>query len=105
MAEITLVRQEWVAVARELETTYGASAPAGLRERIAALLDHVESGWADEGCTLTLDPAAADIVHAIVRRGRGLANDPDLTRAQAEGIAEAERIVRGHRAGGDGERS
>lgn len=99
MLEITLTHREWIAVARELDAAYGSFAPAGLRERIAALIDHSEPRWTKEGQTLTLDPAAADVVQAIVRRGRGLDGDPDLARAQSEGLAEAEELIRHHQRG------
>jgi len=99
MIDITLTHREWIAVARELDATYGSFAPAGLRERVAALIDHSEPRWTQEGLTLTLDPAASDVVQAIVRRGRGLESDPDLARAQSEGLAEAEELIRHHQRG------
>ena len=102
MLDITLTHREWIAVARELDAAYGSFAPAGLRERIAAMIDHAEPRWSEEGRTLTLDPASADVVQAIVRRGRGLESDPDLARAQAEGLAEAEQVLRDHQPAGHG---
>lgn len=93
---VTLRRHDWIVVAHELDLV-GRDAPAGLRERIAALLAHVEPGWTEEACTLGLDPVAAEAVRAIVRRARGEATDPALDRAAADGVAEANRIVRDHR--------
>jgi hypothetical protein len=95
MEGITLPAREWLAVARELAANYGTSAPAGLRERIQALVEHAQPGWGEESLTLELDRASVDVVIAIVRRGRGMAPDPDLARAQMEGVAEAMRHIRG----------
>lgn len=110
MDEITLGRDEWIAVARELDSTYGASAPAGLRSRIRELLTQVPANWVDESCTLELDAGCAEVVRAIVRRGRGLPARPTLDRAHSEAVGAAEEIVHDHqhrhppeehRAGGD----
>ncbi|HEY8446089.1 MAG TPA: hypothetical protein VIL01_03210 [Thermomicrobiales bacterium] len=96
MDSVTLRRSEWSAVARELDATYQDSAPAGLRERIAELLERVPSAWGDEACHLELDPAAAEVVRAIVRRGRGLPEDLAAERAKQAALDEAEEIIREH---------
>ncbi|GIW05096.1 MAG: hypothetical protein KatS3mg059_1716 [Thermomicrobiales bacterium] len=101
MDSITLRRHEWLAVARELDATYRESAPPGLRERIAQLLAQFPKSWQDEACQLELDPAAADVVRAIVQRGRGFPVDPSVERARQAALAEAEEIIREHQASPD----
>lgn len=101
MDRVTLRRAEWLAVARELDATYRDSAPPGLRERIADLLMRYPRVWNDEACPLELDPAAAEVVRAIVRRGRGLASDPAQEHARRSALAEAEEIIREHQRPGD----
>lgn len=93
MQAVELDRDEWVAVARELDTKYGASAPAGLRERIAALLRATPAAWSGQALTLELDDAAADVVRRIVRIGRGQPEHPGLAHAQSEAVAEAEGVL------------
>lgn len=97
METLTLPREEWAVVAHQLGLANGADSPPGLRNRILALLDDVPHEWADQGCSLSLDPQSAAVVRAILRRARGQPRDPGLTRAQADAVAEADRIVRGHR--------
>ncbi len=96
MDAVTLDRDEWIAVARELDTAYRESAPPGLRSRIEGLLEQIPAEWDHESCTLDLDPASADVVRDIVRRGRGLPEHPGLPRSQREALTEAERIVHDH---------
>jgi hypothetical protein len=102
MDTVTLDRDEWVAVARELDTAYRESAPPGLVARIAALLTAMPAGWAGEPCRLELDATSAAVVRRIVRRGRGLPEDPGLTRSQGQAVNEAERILRDDRAAASG---
>ncbi len=102
MDSVTLRREEWLAVARELDATYRDSAPPGLRERIAELLKRYPRAWTDEACPLELDPAAADVVRAIVRRGRDLPFDPAVEHSRQAALAEAEEIIREHRGLGGG---
>jgi hypothetical protein len=94
--DVTLPRAEWAAVARELASTARGGEPAGLRSRIARLLADVPTGWGEEPCTLDLDPPAAAIVRAIVRRGRGLPADLARARERAASLAEAEEIISDH---------
>lgn len=94
METISLARDEWEAVDRELAARYAESAPPGLRERISHLLRGVPRGWEHEACSLEVDAASADVVRAIVRRGRGQATDPGLERSQRQSLGEADRIVR-----------
>ena len=94
MDQVTLERDEWVAVARELDSAYQDSAPPGLRARIAALLAATPATWAGEACSLQLDEAAAEIVRRIVRRGRGLSEQPGGRRSRAQAVEEAKRILR-----------
>jgi hypothetical protein len=93
---VTLARDEWLAVARELDTKYGEFAPPGLRDRITSLLEQVPEGWGNEVCALEMDAAAAEVVRAIVRQGRGQSVNPDLERSQRQSISEADKIVRNH---------
>ena len=94
METISLARDEWESVRRELETHFAEAAPPGLRERIDELLRGVPRAWEHEACSLDVDAAGADAVRAIVRRGRGQATDPDLERSQRQSLGEADRIVR-----------
>jgi hypothetical protein len=102
MDDVTLLRAEWAAVARELASTSRGEEPSGLRHRIDRLLSDTPAGWADEPCTLSLDPSAANVVRAVVRRGRGLAVDPARARERAAGLAEAEDVIRDHQTRTDG---
>lgn len=102
MDDVTLSRGEWAAVARDLDATSAwnePSGPPGLRERIAALLADTPAAWAEQRCTLALDPPAAATVRAIVRRGRDEPAHPERRVEAAEAIAAAAAIVRDHQAG------
>jgi hypothetical protein len=96
MDDMTLPRAEWAAVARELDATSRGAAPSGLRSRIARLLADTPAGWAEEPCTVDLDPPAAAVVRAIVCHGRGLPDDPGRERERSVGVAEAEDVIRDH---------
>jgi hypothetical protein len=96
MEDVTLPRTEWAAVARQLDSTSRGVAPSGLRSRIARLLADTPAVWGEEPCNLALDPPAAAIVRAIIRRGRGLPANPEHDRERAHGLAEAEQVVRDH---------
>ena len=96
MDAVTLDRDEWAAVARELDTAYRESAPPGLRARVTAMLSETPAGWGDQACTLDLDTAAADVVRHIVRRGRGLPEHAGLRTAQDQAVQAAGQIVRDH---------
>lgn len=102
MDDVTLPRAEWAAVARELASTSRGEEASGLRHRIDQLLTDTPAGWAEEPCTLSLDPSAANVVRAVVRRGRGLAVDPARVRERAAGLAEAEEVIRDHQTQTDG---
>lgn len=104
MEDITLPRSEWAAVGRELSATSQGIAPSDLRFRIADLLGDIPAAWADEVCTLSLDPPAAEIVRAIVRRGRGQPFDSDQVRDRTMGLAEAEDVIREHQGQAGGAR-
>ena len=94
MEIVTLDRDEWFAVARELNATYRETAPPGLRSRVAALLNETPAGWGDQSCTLELEADAAAVVRRIVGRGRGLPTDAGLRPAQDRAVAEAVRFLR-----------
>jgi hypothetical protein len=100
--DVTLPRAEWAAVARELDSTSRGEEPSGLRHRIDRLLSDTPASWAEEPCTLDLDPDAAAIVRAVVRRGRGLAVDPARARERSAGLAEAEDVISDHQTRTDG---
>jgi imidazolonepropionase-like amidohydrolase len=102
MDDVTLPRAEWAAVARELASTSRGEEPSGLRHRIDRLLADTPASWADEPRTLWLDPSAATVVRAVVRRGRGLAVDPARARERAAGVAEAEDVIHDHQTQSDG---
>jgi hypothetical protein len=104
MEDVTLPRAEWVAVGRELSSTSQGIAPSDLRFRIADLLADVPAAWAEEPCTLSLDPPAAAIVLSIVRRGRGGVDEPEHARARSLGLAEAEDVIREHQSQEGGSR-
>jgi hypothetical protein len=82
MDDVTLPRAEWAAVARELASTSRGEEPSGLRHRIDRLLADTPASWADEPRTLWLDPSAATVVRAVVRR-RSVS--PPVPRASANG--------------------
>jgi hypothetical protein len=90
---VTLDRDEWVAVARELDATYRDAAPPGLRGRLAALLGETPAGWGGQSCTLELEADAAAAVRRIVQRGRGLPPDAGLRPAQDRAVAEAVLVL------------
>lgn len=96
MDDVILSRAEWLAVARELAATSGGERMSGLRHRIERLLADTPAGWADEPCTLHLDPPAAAVVRAIVRRGRGRPVDPARDHEREAGLAEAAEVIREH---------
>jgi hypothetical protein len=96
MDDVTLPRSVWAAVARQLASDSRGEEPSGLRHRIQRLLADTPARWADEPCTLTLDPSAARVVRAVVRRGRGLAVDPARAREWEAGVAEAGQVIRDH---------
>ena len=102
MDDVTLPRAEWAAVARELDSTSRGEEPSGLRHRIDRLLVDTPVSWSEEPCTLNLDPDAAAIVRAVVRRGRGLEVDPARERERSAGLAEAEDVIRDHQSQTDG---
>lgn len=102
MDGVTLPRAEWAAVARELDATSRGEEPSGLRHRIDCLLSDIPASWSTEPCTLSLDPHAAAVVRAVVRRGRGLAIDPARARERDAGVAEAEDVIRDHQTRTDG---
>jgi hypothetical protein len=102
--DITLPREEWEAVGRELSATSQGIAPSDLRFRIADLLADIPAAWANELCTLSLDPSIAETVRSIVRRGRGQTDEPDERRARTMGLSEAEDVIREHQGQAGGAR-
>lgn len=101
MDELTLTRDEWAAVARQLDSTSPGEDPSGLRSRINEVMADVPAGWGAQLCTLALDPAAAAVARAIIRRGRGQSEDPGRARARVAGLAEAEAVIHEHQAPAD----
>jgi hypothetical protein len=93
---LSLTRSDWALVSHELGRADSSATPAGLRTRIDALLADIPRGWVVEECSLELDSASAAVVRAILRRAYGQLRDPGLAQAQADAVAAADDIVRGH---------
>ena len=97
MTLVTLARQEWKAVAEELDAAYGDDSPPGLRERIATLLAATPAAWPDQACKLELaDLAAVELVESIVRQQEKQLELPEFRWQEQSSIAEAEQIIHDH---------
>lgn len=78
MAHIVLTLAEWRAVAHELRGGHHASAPAGLNERLHALIQETPRDWLDQPYAIDLDASSIEAVwamHASVTNGRPSTND------------------------------
>ena len=95
MIRIEHSRETWRAIARELSAPGHAPAPAGLAERIAAMLAESPGAWTGQACVLELDDDAARSVQAAHRRLALPAPAPAPTR-ESEAVADAMEIVRRH---------
>ncbi|MCA9878964.1 MAG: hypothetical protein KC442_14325 [Thermomicrobiales bacterium] len=93
MARIVMTLAEWRAIAHELQGVHHDVAPAGLRERLQALLVQTPPAWQDQPYAIELDESSIEAVwaiHAIVT-GRGpLAGD------QSDGVTAAMLIIQNH---------
>ena len=93
MARIVFTLAEWSAIARELRGSHHAVAPAGLHERIHALLQHAPRVWPEQPCALELDESsieAVGAVHAALFQHTLHAGEHDA------GVSEASRIIQRH---------
>jgi hypothetical protein len=93
MPRVTHTYAEWRAIAGELRSPGRPPAPAGLAERVRALLREEPSHADGQAATLELDPDSADAVRAAHAALTG--RDPHR-RQRAAAVAEADAIVRGH---------
>jgi hypothetical protein len=97
MTLVTLARQEWKAIAEELNVAGRDDTPPGLRERIATLLAATPAAWPDQACILELaDLAAVEFVESIVRQRKKRIALPEFQWQEQSSIAEAEQIIRDH---------
>lgn len=99
---LTLRREEWAALAREVRERYRESAPAGLLARIDDLLRETPAGWADQECALELDPASAEVVTAVMDAMRGDPMESAQPTQEAQTLAEADAVLRAHQHRRDG---
>jgi hypothetical protein len=93
MARVVMSLAEWQAVSRELAGIHNATAPAGLLERIEALLVQAPQGWPDQPFALELDDSSVEAVqwaHASL-----LKHDPGAGQRIAS-VAEAVQIIHDH---------
>ena len=93
MARIELTLADWQSVAHELAAAHTSDAPAGLSERINALLTQAPQGWSEQPYALELDEtsvAAVRSVHAALMQ-----RDPHA-RQRSSAVAEAMRIIHDH---------
>lgn len=93
MARIVFTLAEWRSVAQELRSPHHSVAPAGLHERLHALVRQAPQGWQDQPFALELDESSIEAVwdaHAALTRRSPYA------REHAAGIAVASRIIHRH---------
>ncbi|CAA9547769.1 MAG: hypothetical protein AVDCRST_MAG59-1430 [uncultured Thermomicrobiales bacterium] len=93
MPRLTHTLAEWIAIAQELTAPRPAAVPAGLAERIRALVEQAPEGWPEQMYALELDDASAAAVAGIQSTLTG--SDPDVWQRTAS-VAEADAIVRDH---------
>lgn len=93
MPRIVLTLAEWRAIAHEFAGTHARAAPAGLRERLDALLKQAPQGWPEQSYTLDLDEASMEAVWRV--HGTLTAHDPHAAQRSAS-VAEAMQIIRDH---------
>jgi hypothetical protein len=90
MPRLELSRREWEAVAYELIGTSLTDVPAGLPERIDALLADAPLDWLEQRFVLELDDPSAAVVRMVHATLTGL--DPS-TGQRAASLTEAEQIL------------
>ena len=93
MPRIVFTLAEWRSVAQELRGPHNSVAPAGLHERLQALVMQAPPGWQEQPFALELDESSIEAVweaHAALTRRNPYA------REHAEGIAEASWIIHHH---------
>lgn len=92
MPRLTYRRADWLAIAEELAAGQ-TSVPAGLLERVHAMLRQIPDAWPDQSATLELDANGADAVRAA--HAALTARDPAAAQ-QAAAVAQAVAIIRDH---------
>ncbi len=93
MARVCYSLAEWIAIAQELGAPRPDPVPAGLVERIRALVDHAPDGWPEQMYALELDDAGAMTVAEVQAALTG--KDPGVWQ-RTSSVAEADAIVRDH---------
>ena len=93
MARIVFTLAEWRSIAQELHSPHHSAAPAGLHERLHALIVQAPHDWQEQPLALELDDSSIEAVwdaHAALTRCSPYARQPKA------GIAEASRIIHRH---------
>ena len=93
MARIELSLVEWQAVAHELTASHTGVAPAGLSERIHALLAQAPPGWSDQAYAMDLDEASIEAVRSV---HAALTQRDPHARQRSAAVTEAMRIIHDH---------
>jgi hypothetical protein len=87
---------EWIAIGQELGASGPTPPPAGVVERVRALVAQAPSGWPEQIYALELDDAGAAAVADVHAALTG--SDPGVWQRTAS-VAEAAAIVRDHQRG------
>lgn len=90
MPRMVLTGAEWRAIAHELVGTHTATAPAGLAERIQALLVQAPPGWPQQAFALELDAGSAEAVRTIYA---ALTGEDGQAGYRAAAVAAAMQII------------
>jgi len=93
MARIVFTLAEWRSIAQELHGPHHSAAPAGLHERLHALVRHAPHDWQEQPFALELDESCIETVwdaHAALTQ-----RSPHARQHEA-GIAEASHIIYRH---------
>jgi hypothetical protein len=93
MARIELTLAEWQSVAHELAAAHTSDAPAGLGERIQALLTQAPRGWSEQVYALELDETSIAAVRSL---NAALTQRDPYARQRGSAVAEAMRIIHDH---------
>jgi len=93
LARIVFTLAEWRSVARELHSPRYSAAPAGLHERLHALVRQAPHDWHEQSFALELDDSS---IEAVWDAHSALTRCNPYSRQHEAGIAEASRIIHGH---------
>lgn len=93
MIHISFTRTEWSIIAGMIANADPGRIPAGLAERVAALLRATPAAWPNEPCVLDLDTASAGIVDELAATRRGLANAERIIHTHQEGNEAASHRI------------